>query len=81
MDLWKLVQQLHHPVVVFQGMQASPGQAILSRHQVFVKGLVLVPQNDHAQLGHDLRFHLIHRQFFQFNSSGKVSPAESPQLA
>jgi hypothetical protein len=51
-------------------MEARPGQAVLSRHQVFVERLVLVPQNDHSQLRHDFRFHLIHRQLFQFNASG-----------
>jgi FMN phosphatase YigB (HAD superfamily) len=64
MHLRELVQQLHHPVVVFQGMEARPGQAILPRHQVFVERLVLVPQDDYSQLGHDFRFRLIHRQFF-----------------
>ena len=64
MHLRELVQQLHHPVVVFQSMEARPGQTILPRHQVFVERLVLVPQDDNSQLGHDFRFRLIHRQFF-----------------
>jgi hypothetical protein len=33
-------------------MQPDPGEAILSRDQVFVIGLMLVPQDDDAQNGH-----------------------------
>jgi hypothetical protein len=33
-------------------MEARPREAILTRHQVFVERLVLVPQNDNSQLGH-----------------------------
>ena len=54
MHLRKLVQQFHHPVVVFQRVEARPGQAILSRHQIFIERLVLVPQNDDSQLRHVL---------------------------
>jgi hypothetical protein len=34
-------------------MKTRPGQAILPCHQIFVERLVLVPQNDNSQLGHD----------------------------
>jgi hypothetical protein len=52
MDLRKLVQQLDHPIVVFQSMQSDPGQAVFTRNEVLVKGLMLVPQNNHAKDRH-----------------------------
>jgi hypothetical protein len=52
MDFRKLFQQFDHPVVVFQGMQPDPGEAVLSRNKVFVIRLMLMPENDDAQNGH-----------------------------
>jgi hypothetical protein len=52
MYVGKLVQQLHHPVVVFQRVQAHPRQAIFACNQVFIKGLVLVPKDYNAEYGH-----------------------------
>jgi hypothetical protein len=52
MDFRKLFQKFDHPVVVFQGMQPDPGEAVLSRNQVFVIRLMLMPENDDAQNGH-----------------------------
>jgi hypothetical protein len=42
-DVRKLIQQLDHPIVVFEGVQAYPGKAIFSGDQVLVKRLMLVP--------------------------------------
>jgi hypothetical protein len=42
-DVGKLIQQLDHPIVVFEGVQAYPGKAIFSGDQVLVKRLMLVP--------------------------------------
>jgi hypothetical protein len=39
-------------------VKAGPGQTVLSRNQVFVKRLVLVPQDNDSQLGHDLLLQL-----------------------
>ena len=44
MDIGKFVQQLHHAVIILQGVEAHPGQAVLAGDQVLVKRLVLVPQ-------------------------------------
>ncbi len=52
MDGGKLVQQLDHPVIVFEGVQPHPGQTVLSRDQILVERLMLVPQDNHAQDGH-----------------------------
>ena len=54
MNLREFVQQLDHPVVVLQRMQAHPGQTIFARYQVLVKRLVLVPQKNYAQHGHGI---------------------------
>ena len=43
MHLGKFIQQLHHPVVVLQGMQPRPGQPVLPRYQVFIERLMLMP--------------------------------------
>ena len=51
-NIGKLVQQFHHAVVVFQGMQANPGKAVFTRNQIFVERLMLVPQNNNAQSWH-----------------------------
>jgi hypothetical protein len=75
MHLRELVQQLHHPVVVFQSMQARPGQTILPRHQVFVERLVLMPQDNDAQLGHGFR--LLHRQFFSLIHAAIITARNS----
>jgi hypothetical protein len=43
MDVGKLVQQLHHAVVIFQAVQPHPWQTVFSGEQVLVKRLMLVP--------------------------------------
>ena len=43
-DVGKLVQQFHHPVVVLEGVQPDPGKAILAGDHVFVERLVHVPE-------------------------------------
>ena len=53
MDVGKLVQQFDHSVVVFERMQAHPGQAVLAGDQILVKRLVLMPENHDAQDGHE----------------------------
>ncbi len=58
MHLGKFIQQLHHPVVVLQGMQPRPGQPVLPGHQVFIERLMLMPQDDNSHLRHDLGFPL-----------------------
>ena len=52
MDVGKLVQQFDHAVIVFQRMQAHPGQPVLARDQILVIRLVLMPEYNHAQNGH-----------------------------
>jgi hypothetical protein len=52
MNLRKLIQQLHHSVIVFERVQSRPRQAILAGDQVFIKRLVLMPKKDDAQDGH-----------------------------
>ncbi len=52
MDVGKLFQQFHHPVVIFKRVQARPGQAVLSGDQVFVERLVLVPKDNYAENRH-----------------------------
>ena len=47
-DVGKFVEQLDHAEIIFEGMQANPGQTIFARDQVFVKRLMLVPENDDA---------------------------------
>src|ERR1019366_10578979 len=44
MDVWELLHQFHHPVVVLQGMQSHPGKAILAGYHVLVERLVHMPQ-------------------------------------
>ena len=51
-NVGKLVQQFDHPIVVFQGVQAHPGQTVFPRDQIFVERLMLVPKNDDAQSWH-----------------------------
>ena len=51
-NIGKLIQQLDHAVVVFEGVQADPRQTVLTRYQIFVVGLMLVPENNDAQSGH-----------------------------
>ena len=50
MDLGKLVQQLHHSVVVLEGVQPDPGKAILAGDHVFVERLVHVPEQHQPDL-------------------------------
>jgi hypothetical protein len=52
MDVGEFVQQLDHAVVVFERMQAHPGQAVLSGDQILVERLMLMPQDNDAQNGH-----------------------------
>ena len=51
-NLGKLIQQLDHPIVIFERMQPDPREAVLARNQILVKRLVLMPENNHAQNGH-----------------------------
>src|SRR5271166_1894806 len=44
MDMGKLVQEFHHPIVVLEGMEPDPREPILARDHVLVKGLVHVPK-------------------------------------
>ena len=48
----KLIQHLHHAVIIFQRMQTHPGQAVLARDQILVKGLVLMPEKNQAEDRH-----------------------------
>src|SRR2546422_11553707 len=52
MYVGKFVQQLDHAVIIFEGMQANPGQTVFARDQVFVKRLMLMPEDDDAQNRH-----------------------------
>ena len=52
MNVRKLVQQLHHAVIVFERVQPHPGQAIFAGDQILVERLVLVPEKDDAQGRH-----------------------------
>ena len=52
MYVGKLVQQFDHPIVVFEGVQPNPGKTVLTRDQVFVERLMLMPKNDDAESGH-----------------------------
>jgi len=52
MDFGKLIQQLHHAVVIFQRVQTDPWQTVLAGNKVFVERLMLMPQNDNAQNRH-----------------------------
>ena len=51
-NLRKLIQELDHPVVIFESMQSNPGKPVPARNQVLIKRLMLMPQNNHAQNGH-----------------------------
>ena len=55
-DVGELVQQLDHSVIIFERVQPDPGKAIFACNQVFIKRLVLVPQDNYAQDGHELIF-------------------------
>src|SRR5215831_1396155 len=52
MDLRELLEDLHHAVVVLERVHASPGQVVVSRDQVFVEGLMHVPQEAEMNTGH-----------------------------
>src|ERR1051326_149408 len=52
MDVGKLVQQFDHAVVVLEGVQAYPGQAVFAGDQIFIKGLVLMPKDNNAKHRH-----------------------------
>jgi len=51
-DVGKLIQQLHHAVVILERVQAHPRQAIFTGHQILVERLVLVPEKNQTQGGH-----------------------------
>jgi hypothetical protein len=51
-DVGKLVQQLDHTVIVFESVQANPGQTVFRGNEVFIKGLMLVPEDDDAKDRH-----------------------------
>ncbi len=53
MNIREFVQQFDHPVVVFQRVQAHPGQTVLAGNQILVKRLVLMPKKDDPQGRHD----------------------------
>ena len=40
----KFLQQFHHAVIIFERVQAHPGQTVLARNQVLVIRLVHVPE-------------------------------------
>src|SRR4051812_43129130 len=61
-NVGKFIQQFHHSVVVLERMQPDPGQPVLAGDQVFVKRLMLVPQNYDAENGHE-------REFFKIEGS------------
>jgi hypothetical protein len=52
MNLGELIQQLHHAVIIFEGVQTGPRQAIFTCNQILVKRLVLMPKKDNPQRGH-----------------------------
>jgi hypothetical protein len=54
-DVGELVQQFDHSVVVFQGVHPYPGKTVLTRDQVFIKRLMLVPEDNDTQNRHGRR--------------------------
>ncbi len=52
MHLREFLQDFHHAVVVFHGVQARPGEMVLSRDQVLVEGLMHVPQEAEVDSRH-----------------------------
>src|SRR5580698_6206250 len=55
MNAGKLIEQLDHSVVVLEGVQTHPGQAVFTCNQILVERLVLMPKKDDAQGGHGWR--------------------------
>ena len=51
-NIGKLVQQLHHPVIILERVQPRPRQTVFARHQILVKRLVLMPEKNQPQSGH-----------------------------
>ena len=51
-DLRKFFKDLHHAVVVFEGMHAGPGEAVLSCGQILVERLVHVPEEAQVDFRH-----------------------------
>src|SRR2546430_3180556 len=49
-DLGKLLQERHHAVVILQRVQPDPRQEMLASGQIFVEGLVHVPED--CDFGH-----------------------------
>src|SRR5205814_7621729 len=54
-NIRELIEQLDHPKVVFQGMHSDTRQAVFPRYQVSIKGLMHVPQENEADIGHGLK--------------------------
>jgi hypothetical protein len=52
MDVRELIEQFHHSVVVFEGVQTYPGETVLSGDQIFVERLMLVPKQNDTQNRH-----------------------------
>jgi hypothetical protein len=52
MYVWKIVQNFYHAVVIFQGMEASPGKRVYACHQILVEGLVHVPEKTNIDFWH-----------------------------
>src|SRR5690349_7527429 len=52
MDVGELIEQLHHSVVVFEGVQTHPGETVLCGDQIFVERLMLVPKQNDTQNRH-----------------------------
>src|SRR5258706_8160826 len=76
----EFLQQFDHPVVVFQGVQPGPRQAILPGDQIFVEGLVLVPEDDDSNLGHTWDLNPPYRRFFRIAYGNLYSHAGSNTL-
>lgn len=48
----ELVEQLHHAVVILQGMHADPREAVFAGGEVLIERLMHVPQKAESQYGH-----------------------------
>ena len=55
MDIRELVQQLHHAVIILERVQPHPRQAVFSGDQVLIERLMLMPEHNYAQDGHQRR--------------------------
>ena len=52
----EFVEQLHHAVIIFEGVHTHPRQAVLASHQILVKRLMLMPEKNQTQGGHWQKF-------------------------